>query len=353
MVAVTRDNLGFGPLASPADDWFAPDVPELSPDKLREIHYQLCLMRRFEEEAGKAYGKGKISGFCHLYIGQEAVAAGAAAATDTDDYWLTAYRDHAQAIAKGMKPNAVMAELFGKATGCSRGKGGSMHMFDKDVNFLGGDGIVGGQIPVGAGVGFKIRYRKEKRVCVTFFGDAAANQGVFHEALNMAKVWDLPVIFFCENNLYGMGTAISRTSATGSSLADRAKGYDMASERVDGQHVLRVYEAVHRAKMRAIEGEGPTLIEAICYRFRGHSMSDPGTYRTRDEVDDFRDRDPIKVFRAILEARDILSAEEAKADDKRARAEARASVDFAEESPVPPLEWLYEDVLVEEGGEDA
>jgi len=353
MVAISRETLGFPPLQDPKDDWFAEDVPVLSDEELKHQYEEMLVMRRLEEQAGKAYGKGKISGFCHLYIGQEAVTSGTRAATRDDDYWISAYRDHAQALAKGISANAIMAELFGKATGCSKGKGGSMHMYSAEKNFLGGDGIVGGQIPIAAGVGWAIKYRKEDRVCVCFFGDAAANQGVFHEALNMACLWKLPVIFICENNLYGMGTAISRTSASGT-IAQRATGYDMAQERVDGQHFFRMYEAVARAAKRAREDGMPTLIEAVCYRFKGHSMSDPGTYRTRDEVDDFRSRDPLKVLKEILVARDIIDDAWAKDADKKAKAIATESVKFADESPLPPMEWMYTDVLIEdEEGSDA
>ncbi len=351
MVANAYEKQGFTELAAPADDWFADDVPELSPEKLREVYREMVAMRRLEEAAGKAYGKGKISGFLHLYIGQEAVASGCTAAMRASDYMISGYRDHAQALAMGISAKAILAELWGKATGCSRGKGGSMHMFDAENRFLGGDGIVGGQIPMAAGVGWAIKYRGEEDACVCLFGDAASNQGVFHESLNMSKLWDLPVVYVVENNLYGMGTAISRTSAT-STLSQRGLAYDIPVERVDGQHFFRMYETMYRALERARNGT-PSFVEAICYRYRGHSVSDPATYRTRDEVDQAREKDPIKILGAILEARKIADADWFKEVNKEVKAEIAEAVQFADDSPFPPVEWAYEDVLVETEVSDA
>jgi len=344
MVANAFEAQGFADSLNPAEDWFADDVPALSDDAMRGVYREMVEMRKLEEAAGKAYGKGKISGFLHLYIGQEAVASGSTAAMRPSDYMISGYRDHAQALAKGISGKAIMAELFGKATGCSKGKGGSMHMYDAGKRFLGGDGIVGGQIPLAAGVGWAIQYRKSDDAIVCFFGDAASNQGVFHEALNMSMLWNLPVVYVVENNLYGMGTAISRTSAT-NTLSQRALAYDMPMERVDGQHFIRMYETMHRALERARKGV-PTLVEAVCYRFRGHSVSDPATYRTRDEVDQARMKDPIKVVKAIMEARGIADADWFKETDKEVKAVVAEAVAFADESPVPPEEWIWEDVLV-------
>src|SRR5581483_330312 len=274
--------------------------------------------RRFEERCAEAYALGKIGGFCHLYIGQEATGTGAISLLRPDDYVITTYRDHAQAIARGISPRAVMAELFGKATGCSHGKGGSMHLFSREHNFLGGHGIVGGNIPLATGVAFGIKYRGGDQVCLCFFGEAAVNNGAFHESLNMAGLWKLPVIYVIENNRYGMGTALERASAI-NDIAERACSYDMPNEVVDGQDVLAVREATLRAVQRARSEHIPTLLEVRTYRFMGHSMSDAvsGTYRTKEELEEYMKRDPILVLRTEMEKRGEWSdADMTKLDDE-------------------------------------
>ncbi len=306
---------------------------------------QMLLIRRFEEKAGEAYSLGKIGGFCHLYIGQEAVAVGAISALREDDYVTTAYREHGQALARGITPRAVMAELFGKKTGCSGGKGGSMHLFDAGLGFLGGHGIVGSHIPVAAGVGFAIKYKGGDQVSTCFFGEAAANIGAFHETLNMASLWKLPVIFICENNGYGMGTAIARASAV-RDLAVRGNAYDMPAEVVDGQDVLAVREAMDRAVERARTQSQPTLFEIRTYRYVGHSMSDAahGTYRTKDEVEEFRRRDPIQVLGDRMRTDGHLDDAGWESLDAEVKAEVEDAFRFAEESPDPDPEDLYKDV---------
>ncbi|PYO61425.1 MAG: pyruvate dehydrogenase (acetyl-transferring) E1 component subunit alpha, partial [Gemmatimonadetes bacterium] len=260
----------------------------------RRLLREMLLIRRFEERAAEAYALGKIGGFCHLYIGQEAVAVGALATLRPDDYVISSYREHGQALVRGIPPGVVMAELFGKATGCSKGKGGSMHLFDASRRFMGGHAIVGGHIPLATGIGFAIKYQGGEQVCLCFFGEAAVNIGAFHEALNMASVWKLPVVFLCENNRYGMGTAFERVAAV-TDVVEHACSYDMAAELVNGMDVLEVYRATERAVRRARSGGHPTLLEVRTYRFMGHSMSDPlhGVYRTKDEVEEQKKRDPI------------------------------------------------------------
>ena len=259
----------------------------------------MLLVRRFEEKTAEAYALGKIGGFCHLYIGQEAVAVGSSAALRPDDYVICSYREHAQALVRGVPPTAVMAELYGKATGCSKGKGGSMHLFDVSRRFMGGHAIVGGHLPLATGIGLGIKYRGGDQVCVCYFGEAAVNIGAFHEALNMASVWKLPVIFLCENNRYGMGTAFERVAAV-TDVVEHACSYDMAAELVNGMDVHEVQRAVERAVQRARSGGHPTLLEVRTYRFMGHSMSDPlhGVYRTKEEVEDQKKRDPISQLAA-------------------------------------------------------
>src|SRR3954464_6323707 len=305
----------------------------------------MLLQRRFEERTAEAYALGKIGGFCHLYIGQEAVSTGALSMLRPDDYVITTYRDHGPALARGMTPRAVMSELFGRQDGCSRGKGGSMHLFDADTNFLGGHGIVGGHVPIAAGVGFAIKYRRGNQVCVCFFGEAAVNIGAFHEALNLASLWNLPVIFIVENNRYGMGTAISRSTANEDAVI-RAKGYRMDGESVDGQDVFAVRECMERAIERARKEKRPTLIEMRTYRFMGHSMSDAvsGTYRTKGELQENMKRDPILLLHNMMyEAGELTEGEKTKIDDE-AKAVAQDAWDFADSSPEPPLEKLYADV---------
>ena len=304
---------------------------------------QMLLIRRFEEKSAEAYSIGKIGGFCHLYIGQEAVAVGAISAIRTDDYVLTSYRDHGQAIAKGMSADAVMAELFGKATGCSRGKGGSMHMFDKDIGFLGGHAIVGGQIPLATGVAFATKYKGTDQVTLCFFGEAAVNQGAFHESLNLAQLWKLPCIYICENNQYGMGTSLQRAMSL-HDISQKACAYEMASEFVDGMDVLAVREATTRAVERARKDYLPTLIEVRTYRFMGHSMSDPGNYRTRAEIEKYQERDPLKVFAASLREEKIVSEKDYQEMEKSVMKEVEDALRFADESPLPAPEELFTDV---------
>jgi pyruvate dehydrogenase E1 component alpha subunit len=319
-----------------------------SPQLRRELLRQMLLIRRFEERCAEAYALGKIGGFCHLYIGQEAVGVGAISALREDDYVIGSYREHGQALARGLSPRAVMAELFGRADGCSKGKGGSMHLFDRNLNFLGGHGIVGAHIPIATGVGFAIKYRGGDQVCLCFFGEAAVNGGAFHEALNMAALWKLPVIFLIENNRYGMGTALERASAI-NDIAERACSYDMPNEVVDGQDVLAVREATLRAVQRARSEHIPTLLEMRTYRFMGHSMSDAvsGTYRTKEELEEYMKRDPILVLRTEMEKRGEWSdADMTKLDDEL-KAIVEDAWTFADASPEPALESLYEDVYVD------
>jgi pyruvate dehydrogenase E1 component alpha subunit len=313
-----------------------------------ELLRSMLLQRRFEERTGEAYALGKIGGFCHLYIGQEAVGTGAISVLRDDDYIITTYRDHGQALARGMTARSIMAELFGRVDGCSKGKGGSMHLFDRERNFLGGHGIVGGHIPIGTGVGFAIKYRGGDQVCLCFMGEAAVNNGAFHEALNMAALWRLPVVYLIENNLYGMGTAVSRASSV-TDLSKRAHSYQMPGEVVDGQDVHAVREAVQRAVARARADQTPTLLEVRTFRFMGHSMSDAasGTYRKKEELDENLKRDPINLLRArMTEAGEMDDARFAKLDEE-VKAVVADSLEFADQSPEPPLEALYEDVLVE------
>lgn len=315
----------------------------LDRDTLIDIYHQMLLVRRFEEKAAEIYSAGKIGGFCHLYIGQEAVAIGSISAIRKDDYVLTSYREHAHAIAKGMSPESVMAELYGKATGCSKGKGGSMHMFDKEVNFLGGHAIVGGQIPLATGVAFASKYRGTDQVTLCYFGEAAVNQGAFHESLNMAQLWKLPCIYICENNQYGMGTSLARAMSS-QDISQKACAYDIASEFVDGMDVLAVREATSRAVDRARKESLPTLLEVRTYRFMGHSMSDPGNYRTRAEIEQHQERDPLKLFSATLKEEGVISDSEFGKIEAEVREQVEKSVRFAEESPFPDPKELYTNV---------
>ncbi len=318
-------------------------IAELDRDTVVNIYHQMLLARRFEEKAAEIYSAGKIGGFCHLYIGQEAVAIGAISAIRQDDYVLTSYREHAHAIAKGMSHESVMAELYGKATGCSKGKGGSMHMFDKNVNFLGGHAIVAGQIPLATGVAFASKYKETDQVTLCFFGEAAVNQGAFHESLNMAQLWKLPCIYICENNQYGMGTSLQRAMSL-HDISEKACAYEIAAEFVDGMDVLAVREATLRAVERARKHYLPTLLEVRTYRFMGHSMSDPGNYRTRAEIEKHQERDPIKLFATSLKEEGVLSDSEFESIEQQVREQVDNSVKFAEESPLPAPEELFTDV---------
>ncbi|HSU97918.1 MAG TPA: pyruvate dehydrogenase (acetyl-transferring) E1 component subunit alpha [Gemmatimonadaceae bacterium] len=311
--------------------------------------HSMIMQRRFEEKCAEAYAIGKIGGFCHLYIGQEAVSTGTMAALRPDDYVITAYRDHGLALARGMTPNEIMAELFGRAAGCSGGKGGSMHLFDKKLNFLGGHGIVGGHIPIAAGVSFAISYRGGDQVCVCFFGEAAVNIGAFHEALNMASLWNLPVVFIIENNRYGMGTAISRSTAQ-QDVVKRAESYAMIGTSVDGQDVFAVRKEMDTAIERARTEHRPTLVEVRTTRFMGHSMSDAasGTYRSKEELDQSMQRDPIVLLKTKMLSDGMITEDDYKKMDDEAKAAAQAAWDFADASPEPSPEELFTHVLSDE-----
>jgi pyruvate dehydrogenase E1 component alpha subunit len=311
--------------------------------------HSMVMQRRFEEKCAEAYAIGKIGGFCHLYIGQEAVSTGTMAALRPDDYVITAYRDHGLALARGMTPNEIMSELFGRANGCSGGKGGSMHLFDKKLNFLGGHGIVGGHIPIAAGVSFAISYRGGDQVCVCFFGEAAVNIGAFHEALNMASLWNLPVVFIIENNRYGMGTAISRSTAQ-QDVVKRAESYAMIGTSVDGQDVFAVRQEMDTAIERARKEHRPTLVEVRTTRFMGHSMSDAasGTYRSKEELDQSMQRDPIVLLKTKMLSDGMITEDDYKKMDDEAKAAAQAAWDFADASPEPSPEELFTHVLSDE-----
>lgn len=304
------------------------------------------LVRRFEEKSAQLYGKQKIKGFCHLYTGQEAVVAGMMSAITKEDKAITAYRDHGHALAMGISANSVMAELFGKATGCSGGKGGSMHMFSKEHNFFGGHGIVGAQIPLGAGMALAEQYQGTKNVSICFFGDGAVRQGALHEAFNMAMLWKLPVIFICENNEYAMGTSVSRTTNT-NDIYKIGLAYDMPSKQVDGMKCETVHEAVFEAAENAREGNGPTFLEIKTYRYRGHSMSDPANYRTKDELNSYKDKDPIETTKATILKKKYASEKVLEEMEDKIIEDVEASVEFAENSPLPDPSELFKDVYVE------
>ncbi len=305
---------------------------------------QMVLIRRFEERAGQMYGQGLIAGFCHLYIGQEAVVVGMQMAIEKGDQVITAYRDHGHMLALGVEPNIVMAELTGRASGISAGKGGSMHMFSPELGFYGGHGIVGAQVSIGTGLAFANRYRGNDRVCLTYFGDGASNQGQVYESFNMAKIWNLPVVYVIENNRYGMGTSIERASAT-TDLSQRGASFNIPGEQVDAMDVRAVYEAGKRAVDRARAGEGPFILEMLTYRYRGHSMSDPAKYRSRDEVQKMKtENDPIDRVMARLLNDWKVSPDDLKEIDRRIRATVVHAVEFATVSPEPATAELYTDV---------
>ncbi|MEP1086314.1 pyruvate dehydrogenase (acetyl-transferring) E1 component subunit alpha [Algoriphagus sp.] len=307
----------------------------------------MLLMRRFEEKAGQLYGQQKIRGFCHLYIGQEACASGAISALTPDDKWITAYRCHAHPLGLGTDPGAVMAELYGKATGTTKGKGGSMHIFDKEKNFMGGHGIVGAQIPMGLGMGFAEKYKGTKNLAICYMGDGAVRQGAFHEALNLAMLYKTPVIFVIENNGYAMGTAVKRSSNV-EDLSTLGESYDMPSFAVDGMNVEAVHEAVAEAADRARRGDGPTLLEMRTYRYKGHSMSDPQKYRTKEEVEEYKQRDPVEQVLATIRENNILSEEEIEEIVKGVKQKVTDAVKFAEESPWPDGQDAFKDVYIQE-----
>lgn len=307
----------------------------------------MLLIRRFEEKSAQMYGQNKIRGFCHLYIGQEAVVAGMESAKQDGDKVITAYRDHGHALAMGISPGAVMAELFGRIDGCSKGKGGSMHMFSKEHNFFGGHGIVGGQIPLGAGIAMAEQFKGTDNVCFCYMGDGAVRQGALHETFNMAMLWKLPVVFICENNNYAMGTSVERTTNV-LDIYKMACSYEMPSEQVDGMSCEAVHEVMKRTADRARKGEGPTFVELKTYRYRGHSMSDPAKYRTKDEVNEYKKVDPIEVVKDTILAKKYLSEKQSDAIEEEIEKEVLEAVEFADNSPFPDAEELYKDVYVEE-----
>ena len=314
-------------------------------DLLREMYTKMLLIRRFEEKAGQLYGMGQIGGFCHLYIGQEAVVVGIQSAQIEGDSIVTSYRDHGHMIACDMDPRGVMAELTGRKDGYSKGKGGSMHMFSREKGFFGGHGIVAAQVPIGTGLAFSHKYNETNNVCITYFGDGAANQGQVYESYNIASLWKLPVIFVIENNKYGMGTSVNRSSA-GENLSDRGNAYGIKSEIVDGMDVIAVRDSAIRAMDYCRSGKGPYILEMKTYRYRGHSMSDPAKYRTRDEVEKIRkNSDPIENIKEIL-AKNGFNEDEIKNIDSEIKVVIADAAKFAQESPEPSVEELYTDITV-------
>ena len=318
--------------------------PNASKEELLEFYREMLLIRRFEEKAGQLYGMGLIGGFCHLYIGQEAVVVGLEASTKDGDQRITTYRDHGHMLACGMDPKGVMAELTGREGGLSKGKGGSMHMFSKEKEFYGGHGIVGANVPLGAGLAFANKYRGNDNVTFTYFGDGAANQGQVYETYNMAELWMLPVIFVIENNQYAMGTSTKRSTAS-PTLYGRGEAYGIPGEQVDGMDVLAVKAAGQKAVDHCRAGKGPYILEVMTYRYRGHSMSDPAKYRTREEVQKMRDeRDPINNVRDMLLTGKHASEDDLKAIDKEIKGIVNDAAQFAQDSPEPALEELYTDI---------
>jgi pyruvate dehydrogenase E1 component alpha subunit len=307
----------------------------------------MLLMRRFEEKAGQLYGQQKIRGFCHLYIGQEACASGSISALEEGDKWITAYRCHAHPLGLGTDPGAVMAELFGKATGTTKGKGGSMHIFDKEKNFVGGHGIVGAQVPMGLGLGFAEKYKGTKNLAICYMGDGAVRQGAVHEAFNLAMLYKTPVIFVIENNGYAMGTSVARTSNV-TELYQIGESYDMPSFPVDGMNVEAVHEAVSEAAERARKGDGPTLLEFRTYRYKGHSMSDPQKYRTKEEVEEYKQKDPVEQVLQTIQDNNILTEDEINDIIAKVKKKVADAVKFAEESPWPDGQDAFKDVYVQE-----
>jgi len=322
----------------------AASKPNASKEELLEYYREMLLIRRFEEKAGQLYGMGLIGGFCHLYIGQEAVVVGLEAAAKEGDQRITTYRDHGHMLACGMDPKGVMAELTGRQDGLSKGKGGSMHMFSKEKQFYGGHGIVGANVPLGAGLAFANKYRGNDNVAFTYFGDGAANQGQVYEAYNMAELWDLPVIFVIENNQYAMGTSMKRSTRS-KTLHERGVAYGIPGEQVDGMDVLAVREAGRKAVEHCRDGNGPYILEMMTYRYRGHSMSDPAKYRTREEVQKMRDeKDPINHVRDMLLTGKLASEDQLKDVDKEIKAIINDAAKFAQDSPEPALEELWTDI---------
>ncbi len=320
---------------------------ELGDEKIGQMLEKMVLIRRFEEHAGRSYQRRKIKGFCHLYSGQEAVAVGSLTAAGDDDLICGHYRDHGHALAAGLEPNTVMAELFGKKTGCAGGKGGSMHLYDIEKNFMGGWGIVGGQVGIAAGMAFALNYRGDDAVCITYLGDGAVHQGVVHEALNMSKVWGLPLVVILEDNEYGMGTAVERVSST-TELHKKADSHQVYNEEVDGQDVFAVYDAVQRARKRALEEGEPSFLHVRTYRYYGHSMTDPATYREKDEVQEQRDlRDPIVRLRNWVVENEMVDQETIDGLDDRMNDTVKKAIEFADESDFPDLSALTSNVYVD------
>jgi len=320
---------------------------DVKPEELKQYYRDMLLIRRFEEKAGQLYGMGLIGGFCHLYIGQEAVVVGMQAASKPQDTVITSYRDHGHMLACGMDPKGVMAELTGRRGGYSKGKGGSMHMFSREKNFFGGHGIVGAQVPLGTGLAFAHKYKGDGGVCMAYFGDGAINQGQVYESFNMAAIWNLPVVYVIENNKYGMGTSIERTSKT-PDLNTRGAAHGIEGVAVDGMDVIAVKEAADKALAHCRSGKGPMILEMKTYRYRGHSMSDPAKYRTKEEVQKVRrEHDPIDTLAGKLLDAKIVTEDDLKAMDKEVKALANEAAEFAQQSPEPDVSELWTDVLVE------
>lgn len=320
--------------------------PKFSKETYIKWYKDMLLIRKFEEKAGQLYIQQKFGGFCHLYIGQEAIVAGTASGSKEGDKHMTAYRDHGHPIALGTDPRVLMAELYGRSTGCSKGKGGSMHFFDKEVNFMGGHGIVGAQIAMGAGVGFAEKYNETGNVCFVSMGDGAVRQGALHETFNMAMNWKLPVIFIIENNNYAMGTSVERTTNV-TDLSKIGLSYEMPSKSVNGMSPEAVHEAIEEAGDRARRGDGPTLLDIRTYRYKGHSMSDPQKYRTKEEVAEWMEKDPIEHCKDVILSNKWLTQKGIEEIDEWVKNEVKESVEFAENSPYPEGKELYEDVYVE------
>ena len=320
------------------------DVTRYKRDFLLKLLEQMITIRRFEEKAAQMYGLRKIGGFCHLYNGQEGVAVGSVAALDLKkDYILTSYRDHAHALVSGMPAKSIMAELYGKITGCSRGKGGSMHMFDVERHMFGGNGIVGSQIPIGAGIAFACKYRNDGGVVLCYFGDGAIHQGTFHEVMNLAAIWKLPLVMIVENNKFGMGTSVERISSV-DDFDVKAQAYGLKGTSIDGMCAITVYEAIKKARKAARKGE-TQLLDIKTYRYKGHSMSDPGKYRTKQELEEYKQQDPIVMMKIDMQEANMLTDEEYSRLDAQVKQIVQESVEFAEASPEPGLETIYEDIF--------
>lgn len=316
----------------------------MSPELMLKAYEEMLLVRRFEEKAAQLYGMGQIGGFCHLYIGQEAVAVGVQLALHKDDAVITSYRDHGQMLVMGTDPKIVMAELLGRADGCSKGKGGSMHMFDLDRHFYGGHGIVAAQVPIGTGIAFSYKYRKQKNVCVTYFGDGAANQGQVYESFNMAELWALPVLYIVENNQYAMGTSVKRSSSE-TELFKRGLSFKIPGKQIDGMDVQNVYKEISEAAEYVRSGKGPMLIEMKTYRYRGHSMSDPGKYRSKEEVDKYKTNfDPIENLAHYMLQNKVATQKKLESIEAAILAKVKEAVEFAQKSPEPSEDELWTDV---------